>query len=76
MTRIVFSLFVCLVGCFTAFAQNSLPENCGVTIELPGGKLSLQPLSRNAVRVRFAKTEAVAAEELIYTEKWVRLYIR
>ena len=69
MTRIVFSLFVCLVGCFTAFAQNSLPENCGVTIELPGGKLSLQPLSRNAVRVRFVKTEAVAAEELIYTEK-------
>nr|WP_241217572.1 hypothetical protein [Bacteroides gallinarum] len=34
MTRIVFSLFVCLVGCFTAFAQNSLSENCGVTIEL------------------------------------------
>lgn len=31
-------LFVCLVGCFTAFAQSSLFENCCVTIELPEGK--------------------------------------
>lgn len=69
MIRVVFSLLVCLAGCFTAFAQNSLSENCGVNIELPEGKLSLQPLSRNAVRVRFTKTEVASMEELIYTEK-------
>ena len=39
-----------------------------VNIELPTGKLSLQPLNQNTVRVRFTKGQAVPKEELIYTE--------
>ncbi len=39
-----------------------------MNIELPTGKLSLQPLNQNAVRVRFTKGQAVPKEELIYTE--------
>lgn len=57
-----------LIGCLAVFAQsNSFKEN-NVNIELPTGKLSLQPLNQNTVRVRFTKGQAVPKEELIYTE--------
>ena len=68
MTRKTLFLFVLLIGCFTAFAQNDSPKSNCVNIELPTGKLSLQPLNQNAVRVRFTKGQAVPKEELIYTE--------
>lgn len=62
--------------CFIRFADwllyglcpnDSLKSN-RVNIELPTGKLSLQPLNQNTVRVRFTKGQAVPKEELIYTE--------
>lgn len=68
MTRKTLFLFVLLIGCFTAFAQNDSPKSNCVNIELPTGKLSLQPLNQNTVRVRFTKGQAVPKEELIYTE--------
>ena len=52
MTRKTLFLFVLLIGCFTAFAQNDSPKSNCVNIELPTGKLSLQPLNQNTVRVR------------------------
>lgn len=68
MTRKTLFLFVLLIGCFTAFAQNDSLKSNRVNIELPTGKLSLQPLNQNTVRVRFTKGQAVPKEELIYTE--------
>ena len=68
MIRKTLFLFVLLIGCLAVFAQsNSFKEN-NVNIELPTGKLSLQPLNQNTVRVRFTKGQAVPKEELIYTE--------
>lgn len=55
MTRKTLFLFVLLIGCFTAFAQNDSLKSNRVNIELPTGKLSLQPLNQNTVRVRFTK---------------------
>ena len=55
MIRKTLFLFVLLIGCLAVFAQsNSFKEN-NVNIELPTGKLSLQPLNQNTVRVRFTK---------------------
>ena len=68
MTQKTLFLFVLLIGCLTVFAQNDSPKSNCVNIELSTGKLSLQPLNQNTVRVRFTKGQAVPKEELIYTE--------
>ena len=70
MTRKALFLFVLLIGCFTAFAQNDSPKSNCVNIELPTGKLFLsQPLNQNTVRVRFTKGQAVPKEELIIIQQ-------
>lgn len=50
------------------YAQNNSPGDGSVRIELTEGVLSLQPIHRNAIRVRFIKNAVDSIEELIYTE--------
>lgn len=50
------------------YAQNNSSGDGSVRIELTEGVLSLQPIHRNAIRVRFIKNAVDSIEELIYTE--------
>lgn len=69
MMKIKLLLTLLAISCFTVAAKQSASDEKHVRIDLTQGNLSLQPLSGNAIRVKYTRDIPSECPELIYTGK-------